>query len=88
MYYFFNSSKRQQVILTAISENYINSKVKILKRLCATRWIQRFDAVNDFVEIILYVVVSLEKIVEWNNLSSIDANIILKLMDSKYLKSL
>jgi len=75
MYYFFNSLKRHRVILTTISESDLDTKVKTLKRLCATRWIQRFDEINDFVELFLYVVISLEKILEWNDLSSVDANI-------------
>jgi hypothetical protein len=37
MYCFCNSSKRHQVIVTAISESDLDSKVKTLKRLCATR---------------------------------------------------
>lgn len=88
MYCFFNSPKRHQVILTAINESDLDPKVKTLKRLCATRWIQRYDAINDFVELFPYVVVSLEKILEWNDLSSVDANILLKSMDSKFLISL
>ncbi|KAL4126233.1 hypothetical protein QTP88_010459 [Uroleucon formosanum] len=88
MYCFFNSPKRHQVILKAISESDLDPKVKTLKRLCATRWIQRYDAINDFVELFPYVVVSLEKISEWNDLSSVDANILLKSMDSKFLISL
>jgi len=88
MYCFFNFPKRHQVILEAISESVLDPKVKTLKRLCATRWIQRYDAINDFVELFPYVVVSLEKILEWNDLSSVDANILLKSMDSKFLISL
>jgi len=64
MYCFFNSPKRHQTILTAISESDLDPKVKTLKRLCATRWIQRYGAINDFVELFPYVVVSLEKILE------------------------
>lgn len=37
--------------------------------------IQRFEEINDFVESFLYVVISLEKILEWNDLFSVDANI-------------
>lgn len=88
MYCFFNSPKRHQVILKVISESDLDPKVKTLKRLCATRWIQRYDAINDFVELFPYVVVSLEKISKWNDLSSVDANILLKSMDSKFLISL
>jgi hypothetical protein len=84
MYCFFNSPKHHQVILTAISESDLESKVKTLKRLYATR----YDAINDFVELFSYLVVLLEKILEWNDLSSVDANILSKSMDSKFLISL
>lgn len=58
---FYNSPKRHQAILTAISESDLDPKVKTLKRLCATRWIQRYDAINDFVELFPYVGFHLKK---------------------------
>jgi len=59
-----------------------------LTKWAMLKWIQRYDAINDFIELFPYVVVSLEKILEWNDLSSVDANILLKSMDSKLLISL
>lgn len=88
MYCFFNFPKRQNVILTAIDESDLEPKVKTLKRLCATRWVQRYDAINDFVELFPYVVISLENISEWTDASSVDANLLLKSMDSTFLISL
>jgi hypothetical protein len=41
--------------------------VKTLKRLCATRWVQRYDAVHDFVELFEFVLEALETISEWND---------------------
>ena len=49
--------------------------IKKLKRLCATRWIQRYDAVNDFCELLAYVMIPLDKISEWKDSSGADASI-------------
>ncbi|XP_060845700.1 uncharacterized protein LOC132925309 [Rhopalosiphum padi] len=43
-YVFFNTPKRQNVLLTNIENSNEDPKVKTLKRLCATRWVQRYDA--------------------------------------------
>jgi len=51
----------------------------------ATRWVQRYNAINDFVEL---VVISLENISEWTDASSVDANLLLKSMNSTFLISL
>ncbi|XP_060881728.1 52 kDa repressor of the inhibitor of the protein kinase-like [Metopolophium dirhodum] len=63
-------------------------KIRTLKRLCATRWVQRYDAVNDFVELFPCVVAALEIITEWNDSSATDAAILLKAIDSEFLISL
>ncbi|XP_060845783.1 52 kDa repressor of the inhibitor of the protein kinase-like [Rhopalosiphum padi] len=63
-------------------------KVKTLKRLCATRWVQRYDAVTDFIELFVFVVESLENISNWNDSTSTEANILLKAIDSEFLISL
>lgn len=47
MYTFFNTAKRSVVIYNVIEQENADLKVKKLKRLCATRWIQRYDSVND-----------------------------------------
>ncbi|KAL4120004.1 hypothetical protein QTP88_012752 [Uroleucon formosanum] len=88
MYTFFNTPKRSSVILCEIDGCDFEPKVKSLKRLCATRWVQRYDAVNDFVELFPFVVAALEIISEWNDSSATDASILLKAIDSEFLISL
>lgn len=88
LYCFFNFPKRQNVIFTAIDESDLEPKVMTVKCLCETRWVQRYDAINDFVELFPYVVISLENISEWTDASSVDANLLLKSMDSTFLISL
>jgi len=87
MYTFFNTPKRSSVILSEIDGCDFEPKVKSLKRLCATRWVQRYDAVNDVVELFPFVVAALEIISEWND-SATDASIFLKAFDSEFLISL
>jgi len=64
-------------------------KVKTLKRFCATRWVQKYDAVHDFVELFEFVLEALETISEWNDSSgsTTDANLLLKAMDSEFIVS-
>jgi len=61
--------------------------IKSLKRLCATRWIQRYDAVNDFVQLFPYVLVSLETISSWKDVTAVEANMLRNAMDSEFLIS-
>ncbi|XP_060858111.1 52 kDa repressor of the inhibitor of the protein kinase-like isoform X2 [Metopolophium dirhodum] len=88
IYCFFNSPKRQNVLLNTIEESDLDPKVKSLKRLCATRWVQRYEAVNDFIELFKFVVVSLETISSWKDTSATDATILIKALDSEFLVSL
>lgn len=89
MYTFFNKPKRSNVLIQEIDKSDLEPKVKTLKRLCATRWVQRYDAVNDFVELFPFVVTALQVISsEWNDISGSDANILLKTFDSEFLISL
>lgn len=64
-------------------------KVKTLKRLCATRWIQRYDAVHDFIELFEFVLEALETILDWSDSSgsTTDSNLLLKAMDSELIIS-
>lgn len=87
-YVFFNTPKRQNVLLTNIENSDEDPKVKTLKRLCATRWVQRYDAVTDFIELFAFVVESLENISNWNDSTATEANILLKAIDSEFLISL
>jgi len=88
LYMFFNTPKRSSVILNEIDSGDFEPKVRTLKRLCATRWVQRYDAVNDFVELFPFVVAALEIISGWNDNSSIDASILLRAFNSEFLISL
>lgn len=87
-YVFFNTPKRKNVLFTCIENSDGDPKVKTLKRLCATRWVQRYDAVADFIELFAYVVESLENIINWNDSTATEANIILRAIDSEFLISL
>lgn len=53
-----------------IEEENVDLKVKKWKILCATRWIQRYDSVNDFSELLPYVMISLDEISEWKDSSN------------------
>lgn len=74
MYCFFNTPKRKNVLLYIIDESNLDTKSKSLKRLCATRWVERYTAINDFVELFPFVVGALQKIYEWHDTTSSDAN--------------
>ncbi|XP_025425341.1 uncharacterized protein LOC112694162 [Sipha flava] len=39
----------------------------LLKRSCKTRWIERFHAINDFLELYEYVIEALDTISEWDD---------------------
>lgn len=89
MYCFFNTPKRKNVLLNCINEGSLGTKSKSLKHLCATRWVERYTAVNDFVELFPFVVVALEHIIsEWNDTTSTDAKMLHKAMDSEFIISL
>jgi len=87
MHNFFNSPKRNNVLLETITNSNLNPSTKSLKRLCVTRWVERYTAIytNDFVEFFPFIVNALEEIPNnFNDISSVsDANILLKSMDSE-----
>lgn len=87
LYCFFNTPKRKNALFEAISNSNLIPSIKSLKRLCATRWIQRYDAVNDFVQLFPYVVVSLETISSWKDVTAVEANMLRNAMDSEFLIS-
>lgn len=87
-YIFFNFPKRNNELLKVIDNGDWEPKVKTLKRLCVTRWVQRYDAINDFTELFPCVVTALDNISDWEHSSTTDANILLKAMDSEFLVSL
>ncbi|XP_060855231.1 zinc finger MYM-type protein 1-like [Metopolophium dirhodum] len=87
LYCFFNTPKRKNALFEAISNSDLIPSIKSLKRLCATRWIQRYDAVNDFVQLFPYVVVSLETMSSWKDVTAVEANMLRNAMDSEFLIS-
>jgi hypothetical protein len=64
---FFIYPKRKDVLKNEIEESQECITKKTLKRLCATRWVERFYAVNDFLELFEYVIESLFIISKWND---------------------
>lgn len=50
-----------------IEESNDNPSAKTLKRLCATRWISKYEAVQDFMELYPYILESLEEISAWRD---------------------
>ncbi|XP_015376664.1 PREDICTED: zinc finger MYM-type protein 1-like [Diuraphis noxia] len=84
-----SSSCEQHILLEAIANSDLNPSSKSLKRLCATRWVERYTAVNDFVELFPCVVEALDKIsTTFNDKSSTDASMLVKFMDSEFLIAL
>jgi len=90
MHNFFKSPKRNNILLEAIINSDINPSEKSLKRLCVTRWVERYTALNDFFDFFPSIVDALEEIPnKFNDISSVpDANILLKSMDSEFLIAL
>lgn len=85
MYDFFNKPKRNHILLSCIEKSNEDPNAKSLKRLCATRWIQRYDAVTDFVELFPYVTEALDIISNWNEVT--DASTLFKSIDSEFIIS-
>ena len=52
---------------------------RTLKKQCATRWVQKYESLNDFVELLPFAIKTLENISStWNVPSSVDAEVLLK----------
>ena len=84
----FYTPNCQNFLLTNIENSNEDPKVKTLKKLCATWWVQHYDAVTDFIELFAFIVESLENISNWNDSTATEANILLKAIDSEFLISL
>lgn len=85
VYNFFNTPKRNSVLLNTIENS--NNSPQVKQRLCATSWIQRYDSVNDFSELFSFVLNALDIISDWKE--STDAEMLQKaLKDSEFLISL
>lgn len=52
---FFNTPKRQAVLLNCIEESGLNPRVKTVKRMSTTRWTSKYDSVQDFLHIMDFV---------------------------------
>lgn len=87
MYCFFNTPKRKNALFDAIDNNDLTPSVKSLKRLCATRWIQRYDAVNYFVQLFSYIVISLKNMAKWKDGTAVDAKMLKNALDAEFLVS-
>jgi hypothetical protein len=64
---FFGYPKRQNVLEISIQNELHESKLKKLKKICPTRWVERPDAVLMFHELQLAVVVALNEISTWKD---------------------
>jgi len=51
MYLCFKTQKHNNILLIAIDMGNFEPKIKTLKRLCVSCWVQYYDAVNNFVNI-------------------------------------
>jgi len=67
VYNFFNTPKRQKVLLSKIENIETNTKATRLKNVCPTRWIQRHESVLIFLELQNAVTISLETISSWQD---------------------
>lgn len=70
IYEFFHTPKRQNVLETNIKKYYPESKKQKLVQMCATRWVERHDSVNVFVDLYNAIHPSLEEITDWNDKDS------------------
>ncbi|CAI6377563.1 unnamed protein product [Macrosiphum euphorbiae] len=88
LYVFFNTPKRQNVLISEIEKSDTEFRVKTLKRLCVTRWVEKYDSLNDFYELFPVVVKALDTICsEWSDTT--DASILKKcILDSEFLIAL
>ncbi|KAJ8868750.1 hypothetical protein PR048_030290 [Dryococelus australis] len=56
----------------AVTENSDASpSARSLKRLCATRWIAKYDAVHDFIGLLEYTLEALQEICRWNGTTQV-----------------
>jgi len=69
-YNFFNTPKRQQFFSThldKLKQNESSSQKQKLKRLCPTRWIERYNSIETFYEFFPAILNCLEEIIMWND---------------------
>lgn len=87
---FFIYPKRKEVLKSQIKNSDINIRKKSLKRLCATWWIDRYHAVNDFIELFEQVVESLKIISEWKDTETFSqaSNLCSSILQGEFIISL
>ena len=66
-YNFFNTPKRQSLLANSIEKLTPKASASRLKRLCATRWIERHESVNVFVQLQKATVDALEIMSSWHD---------------------
>lgn len=67
VYNFFNTRKRQEVLLRTIENVETNTKATRHKNVCPTRWVQRHESVLIFLELQNYFTISLGVISLWDD---------------------
>lgn len=87
LYVFFNTPKRQNILLSCIENSDTEIRIKKLKRLCATRWVQRYDAIHDFIELFDFVLEALEIISDWKDSYATEAGMLKRSFDSEFIIS-
>lgn len=87
---FFIFPKRKSILQFHIENSSATSTKKSLKRSCETRWIERFHAINDFMELYEYVIEALDTISEWddNNTSNKARRLRSSILDIEFVISL
>ncbi|KAL4143541.1 hypothetical protein QTP88_005860 [Uroleucon formosanum] len=87
---FFIFPKRKSILRFHIENSSETSTKKSLKRSCETRWIERFHAINDFIELYEYVIEALDTISEWddNDTSNKARSLRSSILDIEFLISL
>lgn len=88
LYTFFNTPKRKAVISRNIETSELSPDAQSLKRLCATRWISKYDALSDFIELFPFVYDALVEICTWNDSTAIDSRVLICAMDFEFFVSL
>ena len=90
IWYFFQSPVRQNKLESCIQEIYPESKKTKLVQMCATRWVERHDAVFVMCDLFEAVVTTLDELSHSNNYKTAsDSRIILcSMKESKFLVSL
>lgn len=84
VYDFFNTPKRTAILEKTIDESDETPKTKTLKRLNLTRWVSKFEAIEDFHSLFVFVYETLDEM----RTSESDAKLLKNAMDFEFLISL